>query len=86
MKAIRIQPATVHEGSPHERIKAYFDAGGELVSSGDAARILGVDSQRVSRWMKGKEVRMPDPIAYLSSGPVWLRGDVEAFAAQRNGQ
>lgn len=50
-----------------------------LAGTAEAAEILGVSSQRVSRLRLRKG--FPEPVAVLRSGPVWLREQVEVFGA-----
>lgn len=50
-----------------------------LMGVAEAARHLGVSRQRVSNLRK-RHPGFPDPVALLSTGPVWLAQDIEAFA------
>jgi hypothetical protein len=53
-----------------------------LVGTSEAAEILGVERTRIGRWLKADPPRMIDPLVRLSATPVWLRKDVERFAAK----
>jgi hypothetical protein len=55
---------------------------GEFVGTGEASAIIGVEPPRIGRWMrnheeKGSPKRLPDPVAKLKMGPVWLRSQIE---------
>lgn len=52
----------------------------DLVGLMDAAQMLGVPKPRVYRLEE--QGRMPEPVAKLSSGPVYLRSEVQALADQ----
>lgn len=54
---------------------------GDLVGAVEASEILNVERTRVSRYIKTGV--MPPPLAKLRATSVWLREDVEKFAAQR---
>lgn len=53
----------------------------DLVGVAEAAAILGWDRRRVATY--ASRGAFPDPLAALSSGRVWRREDVEAFARDR---
>lgn len=53
----------------------------ELVGVSEAAEILGWDRRRVATYVS--RGAFPEPVAYLVSGRVWRREDVEAFGADR---
>jgi hypothetical protein len=56
----------------------------DLVGNAEAARILGVDRTRISKWRNKdvlttfgpKKLPFPEPVATLDAGPVWDRNDV----------
>lgn len=52
-----------------------------LVGVTEAAAILGWDRRRVATY--AARGAFPEPLASLSSGRVWRRDDVEAFARDR---
>jgi hypothetical protein len=50
----------------------------------EAASILGVEPQRISRYRErgvvlpdGRRVRFPDPVQVLRATPVWRQADIE---------
>lgn len=45
----------------------------------EAAAFLGVSRQRVSQ-LRTIHPQLPEPVAHLSTGPVWLTSQIEAFA------
>lgn len=47
----------------------------QLIGAQEAAKILGVEVQRISRWRKAG--RLPEPYVALRLTPVWLRADIE---------
>jgi hypothetical protein len=51
----------------------------ELVGVSEAAEIMGWDKRRVITYID--RGHFPEPIASLAGGRVWLREDVEAYAA-----
>lgn len=53
----------------------------DLVGVSEAAAILGWDRRRVATY--AERGSFPEPLARLSSGRVWRRDDVEAFARDR---
>lgn len=48
-----------------------------LVGASEAADILGVEVQRISRY--SRHDRMPDVVAELAATPVWSAKDIEYF-------
>ena len=50
-----------------------------LVGVAEAAEIMGWDKRRVVTYID--RGHFPEPIAALASGRIWLREDVEAYAA-----
>jgi hypothetical protein len=65
----------------------------ELVGVYEAAQIIGVERWRFARWLsplrkwrnagcEGPPPRLtiPQPVADLGCGPIWVRSDIEAFA------
>jgi len=50
----------------------------ELVGVTEVADLLGVSRQRLSKLRERHE--FPAPVAVLSAGPVWRRGDLSTFA------
>lgn len=51
----------------------------DLVCAVEAAAILGVSRQRVAQLRDSG--RFPEPVAITRSGAIWLKADVERFAA-----
>jgi predicted DNA-binding transcriptional regulator AlpA len=47
----------------------------DLVSTKEAAALLGVERPRIARMMRMKQ--LPDPITTLGVGPIWLREQIE---------
>lgn len=54
---------------------------GRLVGTAEAAAILRVERPRIGRW-RALGNKLPEPIAELAAGPVWLRSDIEALVAE----
>ena len=52
----------------------------DLVGVAEAAEIMGWDKRRVITYID--RGHFPEPIASLASGRVWLRDDVEGYAAE----
>ena len=50
----------------------------KLVGVAEAAEIVGWDKRRVFTYIA--RGAFPDPVAFLASGRVWRRSDVEAYA------
>lgn len=59
-------------------------APGDLCGPLEAAEILGVERTRVPRYHR--EGKMPDPVAVLKIGTVWLRADIEKMKAERDAE
>jgi len=59
------------------------DADWDGVGVGEAAAILGVSKQRVHQLTTAPG--FPEPVLRLKATPVWRRGDIVEFAAQRRG-
>lgn len=53
----------------------------DLVSTREAAELLGVDRSQIGRWRR--KTGFPEPCAELRAGPLWWRADVEAFSPPR---
>jgi len=53
----------------------------ELVSGPEAAKILGVNRQRVHQ-LATEHPDFPQPLYRLGVGSLWLRSAIEAFAAR----
>src|SRR5438093_12579366 len=51
-----------------------------LAGVAEASEVMGWDKRRVVTYLD--RGRFPEPVQSLASGRVWLRADVEAFAAQ----
>ncbi len=81
-------------GGP-ELVEAIRSAGG-IVGVMEAAEIVGVERSRFARWLTPlrkwrrppnnrqgpmPELPIPQPIDDLACGPVWLRSEMEEFAA-----
>lgn len=47
----------------------------ELVGTAEAAKILDVERPRISRWRR--RGLLPEPVAEVASGPIWLRSQIE---------
>lgn len=59
----------------------------ELLGTAEAAEMLGVERPRIGRWLQARNGNPPvmlAPFAYLKSGPVWLRQQIEAMQAERD--
>lgn len=54
----------------------------ELVGCYEACVITGISRQRFS--LMNKNGRVPKPVAELKCGPIWLKSDIEEWAAFRN--
>jgi len=48
----------------------------ELVGTYEAAAILRVERPRIAKWRRNGII--PEPVAQLESGPVWLRSQIMA--------
>lgn len=68
------------------------DEEGDLCGAKAAAKVYGVERTRIARWqrvdaeakVRGSSERiLPEPIARLPNGPIWLRADLEASARER---
>jgi prophage regulatory protein len=53
----------------------------DLVGAHEIAEILGVSRQRVQQL--ARTAGFPQPVAVLAMGKVWVRSDVEEWAARR---
>lgn len=53
-----------------------------LVGTAEAAELLGVERPRIGRWRKAGI--MPEPVAELASGPVWLHSQITAIQDERD--
>ncbi len=51
-----------------------------LAGVAEAAEVMGWDKRRVITYID--RGRFPAPIQALASGRIWLRSDIEAFAAE----
>jgi hypothetical protein len=56
----------------------------DLLGVAEVAELLGVESQRISRWRQrgvvlpdGRRVRFPEPVQVLRATPIWRRADIE---------
>ena len=54
----------------------------ELMGAAEVARLLGVSRQRVNQLAQTDS--FPSPVAILDAGRIWLAGDVQAWAAERD--
>ena len=54
----------------------------EIVGSYEAARIAGVSKSRFNYMIN--RAMVPVPFAKLRCGPIWLKSDIEEWAANRN--
>lgn len=50
-----------------------------LVGVGEASEMIGLPKPRIARLRE--QGRMPEPIAELAAGPVWIQPEVEELAA-----
>jgi hypothetical protein len=78
--------ATSRDGCVRELRKAVGDDAAltidvvpELVGVSEAAEIMGWDKRRVITYID--RGHFPEPIASLAGGRIWLREDVDAYAA-----
>ncbi len=62
-----------------EPVTVVVETGADLVGVAEAAAILGWDKRRVSTYIA--RGTFPAPVQILASGRIWLREDVERFAA-----
>lgn len=58
----------------------------EILGTAEAAKMLGVEPQRLSKWRKngvllpsGRRVEFPKPMAELRATPVWLASDIRVL-------
>ena len=55
----------------------------DFMGTGEVAEMLGVEPPRIGRWLKkeeeGKQKKLPDPVARLAMGPVFLREHIRAL-------
>ena len=53
----------------------------DFMGTAEAAEFLGVEAPRIGRWRtkeeQGKQKRLPDPVAVLRMGPIFLREHLE---------
>lgn len=57
----------------------------DLVGTFEAHLILGVERSRIARWLSENEqgkAKIPEPVAFLRSGPVWLRPQIEELLVE----
>lgn len=60
----------------------------DLVGSQEACELLGIQKMTLNRWMKpgsgihGEDGTYMIPPKRIKAGPVWVREDVERFAAE----
>lgn len=52
----------------------------DLVAAGDIVEMLGISKQRVDQLARAG--KMPEPVAVVSSGRVWLRDEIEQWAKE----
>ena len=55
----------------------------ELVSATEIGEMIGVSRATVNSYYARERYRMPAPWVILGSGPIWLRSDIERWAASR---
>ena len=67
-------------GGPDERLTLVIEVLPRLAGVAEAARVMGWDKRRVITYID--RGRFPQPLQTLASGRVWLRSDVETFAAE----
>lgn len=54
----------------------------ELAGTEEIADLLRVERRTVNVWRT--RGRLPDPYAVISGTPIWLKGDIEAWAKETN--
>lgn len=54
----------------------------DVLGLAEVADLLGVSKQQVNSWMR--ESRFPEPAQRVRATPLWLRPDIEAWAAKHN--
>lgn len=54
----------------------------DLVGTEEIADLLAVERRTVNVWKQ--RGRLPDPFATISGTPIWLRGDIVAWAKATN--
>ena len=52
----------------------------DLVAAGDIAEMIGISLQRIDQLARAG--KMPEPVAIVSSGRVWLRSEIEQWARE----
>ena len=57
------------------------ERGVELMGAAEVAAHLGVSRQRVNQLASGGD--LPEPVAVLEAGRIWLADDIRAWAAER---
>jgi chromosome partitioning protein len=57
----------------------------ELVGVSEIAELAGVSRQAVSNW-RSRSKNFPSPLAELSSGPVWLKENIENWLKNKDGK
>lgn len=54
-----------------------------LCGAGEACEILGIPTSKLPPLRRQASAGFPEPVQVLRCGPIWIRADVEAFAARR---
>lgn len=70
---------TDRAAKPTQRITLVVEVLSVLAGVAEAAQVMGWDKRRVITYID--RGRFPEPIQSLASGRVWLRSDVERYAA-----
>lgn len=52
----------------------------DLVSAGDIAEMLSISKQRIDQLARAN--KMPEPVAVVASGRIWLRDDIVEWARE----
>lgn len=55
----------------------------DLMDAGDVAQLLGLASRKVVAVYRGRYEDFPKPVHERSGRPLWVRSDVEEWAARR---
>jgi hypothetical protein len=53
----------------------------ELLGTCEVAETLGIEKSRVPRWRN--QGVLPEPVADLAAGPIWIRAQIEAVRGER---
>lgn len=56
---------------------------GQLMGTAEVAAYVGRAPRNIASYLSARKAGIPEPIARLKCGPIWLRADVEAWAKAR---